>query len=171
MSRKVLWQNKWLRVVELNGWFTAHEPVNSKNNLAVAVLPYKITLKGKMYLSRYELNPAHMTAHGTIYHQPSIITGACETGSPIYHAQQELLEEAGYKIPANRFKWCGIVSPSKTSCTRMHLFSVRILGRDKRQEYTGDGSGNEAKEYADWVDAETMKWAKDPYIQTIMMRM
>lgn len=166
-SRKVLFDSKWLRIVELDGWFHASEPSRSQHNMAVAVLPYRKKKSGIEFLARFELNPAHMTDSK---HQASIITGACETGVPLYHARQELIEEAGYDIPAERFQPQGIVSPLKASATKLHLYSVRIIGKDKRQEYHGDGGEHESREFAQWVHRETMIWAKDPYIQTIMMR-
>jgi len=180
-SRKVLFDHKWLRVVELDGWFVASEPAQSKHNMAVAVLPYRVkrnktlqlmtksskyTVKHE-FLSRFERNPAHMT---DLLPQVSIITGACETGNPLYHAKMELLEEGGYDIPEDRFESVGIVSPMKASCTKLHLYTVRIYGRDKREEPKGDGSEHEKKEYASWVSKATMIGAKDPYIHTIILR-
>ena len=166
-SREVLFDSPFIRVVKLDGWFYSTEPAQSKGNLAVAVLPYRKTGHGKEFLSRFELNPAHMTDH---QHQVSIITGACETGDPLYHAKHELLEEAGYDIPEQRFNHHGFVCPAKASSMKLHLYSVRILAKDKRKEYHGDGSRNESKEFAEWVDREMMVYAKDPYIHTIMMR-
>lgn len=170
MKREVLFNNKWLRVVKLDGWFIASEAAQCINDIAVAVLPYRKDRYGTIeYLSRFELNPAHLDEPGK--HQVSIITGACETGESLYHAKMEVLEETGYDISEDRFIPHGIVCPNKTSTTKLHLFSVRILAKDKQNDYTGDGSNNEAKEYADWVSYDTMLQAKDPYIHTIMMRM
>lgn len=168
IKREVLFKNKWLRVVRLDDWFVASEPTQSKNNIAVAVLPYRKIGGVIEYLSRFELNPAHMTDKK---HQMSIITGACETGNPLYHAKMEVLEEAGYDIPEERFKSHGIVTPLKASATKLHLFSVRVYKKDKRGKYEGDGSKNESREYADWVSYDDIIWAKDPYIHTIMIRM
>jgi len=174
-NRKVLFDHKWLRVVELNGWFAASEPAASKDNLTVAVLPFrkvredntKDTIFKNQFLSRFERNPAHMT---DLLHQVSIITGACETGNPLYHAQQELKEEGGYDIPQERFRFMGEVCPMKASCSRLHLYSVRIFNKDEQVDPTGDGSIHEQKEYVSWVSRETMLAAKDPYIHTIMLR-
>ena len=181
-SRKVIFYNNWIRVVQLDDWFFASEQVQSKNNMAVAVLPYrKVKIKNDTinikeagnetykheFLSRFELNPAHMT---DLLHQSSIITGACETGNPLYHAKMELLEEGGYDIPEKRFKFMGIVSPMKASCSRLHLYTVRIYQKDKQKQTKGDGSIHEKREYASWVDRKTMIACKDPYVHTIMMR-
>ena len=172
-KRKVLFDNKWLRVVELDGWFVASEPAASKNNMAVAVLPYYYYSNpntGKYsyeFLSRFELNPAHMT---NTKHQLSVITGACETGNPLYHAKMELLEEGGYDIPEDRFKFLGVVCPLKASSTKLHLYTVRIYGKDKQIVANGDGGEHEKKEYAQWVSREEMITCKDPYVHTIMMR-
>jgi len=171
MHRKVLFKNRWLTVVELDNWFIATEPTRSKNNMAVAVLPYKKVKTSKHYenkfLSRFELNPAHMTS---LSHQASIITGACETGDPLYHAKMELLEEGGYNIPEDRFKFLGIVSPIKTSRTRLYLYTVQIYRTDIQSAIQGDGGTHEQKEYAKWIDRNQMIAAKDPYIHTIMLR-
>ncbi len=180
-KRKVLFDHKWLRVVELDGWFVASEPAQSKHNMAVAVLPYrkkKIPVIGghpveldspycHQFLARYELNPAHMT---DLLHQPAAITGACETGKPLYHAKMELLEEGGYNIPEDRFKFQGIVSPMKASCTKLHLYTVRIYQKDEQLVAKGDGGKHEQKEYASWVDRKVMVACKDPYIHTMMLR-
>ena len=180
-TRKILFDNKWLRTVLLDGWFVASEPAQSKNNTAVAVLPYRIKREKSMklcvtkdnynykheFLSRFECNPAHVI---DLLHQVSIITGACETNNPLYHAKMELLEEGGYDIPEDRFKFVGIVNPMKASCTKLHLYTVRILGKDKHIIPKGDGSKYEQKEYASWVSRDTMIAAKDPYIQTIILR-
>ena len=166
---KTLFENKWIEVVELNGWFTATKPVQSKDNKTVAVLPYRIKDNKKEFISRFELNPAHLD--GEMNHQVSIITGACETGDPLFHARMELREEAGYEIPEDRFMFHGIVRTSKTSMSKMHLYSVKINESDEQLAYSGDGSGNEAKEYAEWVSYLDMLTAKDPYIHTIMLRM
>jgi hypothetical protein len=187
-KREVIFDNKWLRVVKLDGWFVASEPAQSKDNMAVAVLPYRktflspepnpLSINGKLqpsptrkyknqFLARYELNPAHMT---DLLHQVSIITGACETGNPLYHAKMELLEEGGYDIPEDRFKFMGIVSPMKASCTKLHLYTVRICRKDECLDAKGDGGVHEAKEYAGWVDRNTIINCKDPYAQTIILR-
>ena len=174
--RKVLFKNPWLTVVELDDWFIATEPTQSKGNRAVAVLPYREVSAPpnatswqhrNEFLARFELNPAHMTG---LSHQTSIITGACETGNPLHHAKAELLEEGGYDIPEDRFVFLGIVSPIKTSCTKLHLYAVQIYLGDKQVPAQGDGGVHDRKEYAEWVSKDTMIAAKDPYIHTIIMR-
>jgi 8-oxo-dGTP pyrophosphatase MutT (NUDIX family) len=167
-SRKVLFNNKWLSVVLLDGWFVASEPSASKYNLAVAILPYRLRKTGVEFLARIERNPAHTVLK---QHQISIITGACETGNPLRHAQIELLEEGGYDIETDRLLHCGIVNPLKTSCQRLCLYSVRILSRDKQVTPAGDGSEHEQHDYAEWHSYQDMVWAKDPYIQTIILRL
>jgi 8-oxo-dGTP pyrophosphatase MutT (NUDIX family) len=175
MKRKVLFKSTHLNVVELDGWFYATEPANSEDNLAVAVLPWRIHKGAKEFLARFELNPAHLLCTGHIKctdtpHQVSIITGACETGDALYHAQHELIEEAGYYIDKSRFESCGVVSPIKSSCTKLCLYTVRIKRTDTQLDYRGDGLGNESREFAEWVDRSVMIKAKDPYIHTIMLR-
>jgi 8-oxo-dGTP pyrophosphatase MutT (NUDIX family) len=168
-TRQVLFENKWMSVVLLDGWFVASEPSASKDNMAVAVLPYRVKGGRIEYLARMEKNPAHITAPDIP--QMSIITGACETGKPLYHAKTELLEEGGYDISESRFIPCGIVNPLKGSCTRMFLYGIRIYPRDRQTEPEGDGGGHEQTESAAWQTHNEMLWAKDPYIQTIMMRL
>lgn len=169
MKREVLFNNKWLRIVLLDGWFVASEPAQCLSNKAVAVLPYRVNESGKYeYLARFELNPAHMTGQD---HQLSIITGACETGYTLHHAYHELLEEAGYDIDPSRFNYHGVVNPNKSSCTILALYSVEISDKDEQKLYRGDGSKHESKEFAKWVTREELVWAKDPYIHTIMIRM
>jgi len=175
MKRKVLFKSSHLNVIELDGWFYATEPANSEDNLAVAVLPWR-KRKGEVeFLARFELNPAHLLCSSYVKctdtpHQVSIITGACETSDPLHHAKMELLEEAGYCIDESRFKSYGVVSPIKSSCTKLCLYAVRVTAKDTQLDYRGDGSGNESKEFAQWVDRYTMVAAKDPYIQTIILR-
>lgn len=169
-TREILFEDKWLRVVKLNGWFVASEPTQSKDNMAVAVLPYKLDEEGDacQYLSRLELNPAHMEEEDK--HQISVITGACETGNPLYHAKMELLEEGGYDIPESRFNFVGMVNPMKASCTKLYLYVVEIEDTDIQGAYEGDGSDNESREDCAWFAPPLMITAKDPYIQTMIMR-
>lgn len=170
-SREILFDNKWVRVVKLNGWFVSTEPAASKDNKAVAVLPYKRDEFGDPmeFLSRLELNPAHMEDETS--QQISIITGVCETGDALYHARMELLEEGGYNIPEERFEFLGVVNPQKASCTKLHLYAVEIKEDDIQGTYEGDGSENEAKEDCAWLCSTLMITAKDPYIQSIMLRL
>ena len=167
----MIFDNKWLRVVKLNGWFISCEPGTSKDNKAVAVLPYRRDEYGDPveFLSRIELNPAHMVKDEE--HQISIITGACETGDALYHARMELIEEGGYDIPEDRFEFLGIVNPQKSSSTRLYLYAVEITDEDIQGFYEGDGSYNESKEYCEWICSTIMIIAKDPYIQTIILRL
>lgn len=174
MIKTTLYRANFIHVVKLNGWFEAVEHANCKNNISVAVLPYRLRKTGIEFLSRFELNPAHLQSDfihcADTPHQVSIITGACETGNSLYHAKHELLEEGGYDISESRFKYVGHVAPAKSSCTTMHLYVVRIISSDRRCLYAGDGTQNEKREFSEWVTRDVMIAAKDPYIHTIILR-
>jgi 8-oxo-dGTP pyrophosphatase MutT (NUDIX family) len=171
MKKQILFSNKWINVLKLDDWFVATEPATCYENTAVAVLPWRNNKQAekKQYLARFELNPAHLEKENE--HQLSIITGACETENILFHAQQELIEEAGYHIAQKRFEFHGVVRPLKTSVTEMCLFSIEIKETDIQQEYHGDGTENEKKEFVKWVSYEDLIGAKDPYIHTILLRM
>jgi len=170
MKKQILFNNKWINVIEINNWFIATEPTSCYKSRSVAVLPYRtVKFNCLEYLARFELNPAHLEKEGE--HQLSIITGVCETKDTLYHAQQELKEEAGYSLAQKRFEFLGIVRPLKTSTTKMYLYTVEIKETDQQQKYHGDGTENEKKEFAKWVSEIELINAKDPYIHTILFRM
>jgi len=170
MKKKVLFKNDWLSTYILNGWYVVSEETRCKNGQLVAVLPWRVKNNEVQYLARFEENLAH-GGEGK-FSDVSIITGGCETKDILYHAQEELAEEAGYHVDRDRFRSHGVCKPLKSSMSTMNLFSVRIISKDVRREAKGDGSHGEQGSFCDWVDRRTLIIeGKDPYIHTIMMRM
>lgn len=168
-EKKLLFENKWLNVYELAGWFVASSPARSKDHKAVAVLPYIVDEDGDpvTFLARLEYNPAHGATKDCL--DVSIITGACETGDQLHHAKMELLEESGYDIEEDRFEHMGMVRLGKADMTEMHLYAVEITAYDIQGDQIPDGD-NESVEDVMWVSAPVMLTSKDPYTQTIMLR-
>ena len=76
--KKVLFENRWMNVVELDNWYVCTDEVRTSNNNFVCVLPFRHTHDGVEFLMRYEHNPAHGNKPGVM--GLSCITGQCETG-------------------------------------------------------------------------------------------
>lgn len=181
MKKKVLYNNKWINLVELDNWYVCTDEVRTKNNNFVCVLPYAYAhnyaigmdkMMPSIYLLRKEYNPAHDKYNLGLHRLGlSCITGQCETGSIKYHAVQELKEEGGYTIPADRFIYLGSCMPLKSSMANMHLFAVCIDTTDVPHKATGDGTKGEENAHPIWETKSTLLQCKDPYIHTAFLRL
>jgi len=168
MKKEILYANKWINVIKLDDWYVCTDEVRTKNNDFVCVLPYTITNSGiKKYLLRMEHNPAHQEKGNVL----SVITGQCETGVVLYHAEQELKEEGGYTIESSRFISLGTCMPLKSSMAKMNMFAVQIFSNDIPHEAKGDGTIGENNSYPIWTDRTNVLECKDPYAQSALLRL
>lgn len=168
MKREVLFKNSWLSTVLLNGWYVATEETRTINDNLVAVMPWRLFDNQRLILARREENLAH---YGEKKFPLGTITGGCEKYLDIKkHAQEELMEEGGYRIPLKRFRKHGICYPLKSSKAKMHLYSVQIFPSETRKRSTGDGSIGEEDSSCQWITGDQFLRTKDPYGHTIFMR-
>jgi len=171
MEKEILYENRWMNMVKLEGWYVCTDEVRTMNNDFVFVLPYLKKVQDPApheYLLRVEYNPAHSE-----YKETSCITGQCESGVVRYHAQMELKEEGGYTVPMKRLQYLGHCNPFKSSMAKIHMFAIEIKKTDKQHEASGDGTAGEEGAYPIWVprDGNEILMCKDPYVHTAIMRL
>lgn len=161
VKRKKLWGNKWLEVIEHDGWFTA---AHNTHGDGVSVLGVDFD-EGK-FLIRVEHNPAHDP--GFI---KTALTGSIEGGlTALQTAVKELKEESGYVAEENRFRYLDWVYPSKFSDYKLHLFAVDLSGL-KQGRIDGDGTRGEAGAYVEWHELESALQIRDPSVAAIIARL
>jgi hypothetical protein len=171
MSKQLLFKNEWLSTMLYNGWYVATEETRCRNTL-VCVLPYRRVSNKFEFLLRYEHNPAHESEDSDMKeYVPSAITGGCEKYNPKQHAVEELAEEGGYHMRAERMIFLGTCRPLKSSSCTMHIYAVSISALDVQTNASGDGTPGETGAWPDWVDEEELLRCKDPYIHTALLRL
>ncbi len=166
ITKQKLWGNKWINVMEADGWFTY------SNNAAgtgegVSVLGFKEFNGGAEaeFLIRSENNPAH---GGFIN---CSLTGTIETGdTPLYTAKKELLEESGYSAEESEFIYLGWVYPSKFSDYRQHLYAVDLTGK-MQGDLKGDGTFGEEGASVFWLPMNEAIQLNYPSIGSTMLRL
>ena len=129
---KTLFENKFISTFETDeGYVFSHD--SRCNGQIVAILPF--IPDPLQFLIRFEVTPCHQ--NGEIYN--SSITGGVENDDVEETAIQELEEEAG--LIAEKFELIniGIIYPSKSQDTVIHLFGLDITGKEIG-EAMGDGS-------------------------------
>lgn len=147
MSRRVLWENGWIRVVEIDGWYTCTELcVDGRKTDGVLVIGLRMELSQPEFLVRME----HTPCHGEGLNLTSITGNIDEGETPGQAAVRELLEESGYSAQESRMKYLGWVYPSKASDYKQHLFAVDLTGLPQG-DIVGDGTKGEEGAYSMWV--------------------
>jgi 8-oxo-dGTP pyrophosphatase MutT (NUDIX family) len=133
---KILYDNKWLQLKEIDGYVYSHEI--RCNGIIVMVLPYRRTGSNFEFLVRAEITPC-WSKKPTL----SAMTGGAESPEgPAEDVVRELYEEAGYRVKADQLKFLGMVRASKSADTYYHLFTIDVTGMTPDQA-TGDGSKND----------------------------
>lgn len=162
-----LFRNHFLAVIERDGYAFVRE-VRCDGHI-VSVLPYRDSSKGRQYLARREICPAH----AALNQQPELcsITGGVDSGnSPVETARLELMEEAGYTIDTANFVSLGIVKPSKAMDTVAHLFAINVSGV-QRQRARGDGSRWERGATVQWISESEGLDIEDPLFVVAFARL
>jgi 8-oxo-dGTP pyrophosphatase MutT (NUDIX family) len=161
---KILFQNKYLAVIDRDGYIFSRE-VRCDGKI-ISVLPFRNRANGMEFLARQEICPAH----GPELELCSI-TGGVEAGESIQQAaKEELLEEAGYEVNLDELINLGVAQPSKSADTTVYLFAVDIS--EKTQMVAkGDGTPLEASGSVQWVDHGQAIQITDPLIVTAVVRL
>jgi len=157
----VLWQDKWIQVLDMGGW-TIYR--HTGTNKGIAILVYRDEPKG--FLIRVENVPPH---GGMV---ETSVTGTVElTESLKETCSKELAEETGYSAEPSEFKDLGFIHTSKASDFKLYMFAVDVTGK-KQGELTGDGSEGEKGASVKWVDRKyAVTKVSAPSIPTMIARL
>lgn len=156
MSDELLFENKWIQVLERDDWYTfTHNPATDGKAIMVLVYDFNDPDDLKL-LGRYEHNPAH-TGGSRSPKDSSMeltsITGSYEKDMTLEEvAIMELEEEAGLLAEVEELESLGMIYPSKGSDTEIHLYAIDGAGRELKKP-TGDGSKGEENAYVEWMNA------------------
>jgi len=164
MVDKILFQNKFLALVDRNGYTFSREV--RCDGVIVSILPYRHMANGLEFLARLEICPAH----GPDLERCSI-TGGVQSGQMLEDTVvQELWEEAGYRATPGELVSLGQVRPSKSADTRVYLFAIDV-GHKQQAPPQGDGTALEATASVEWVNYKQGIQIKDPLFVTMMTRL
>ena len=168
---KMLFHNDWLSLKEKDGKYVySHE--ERCNGHMVAVLGWRSKEQSLEILGRYEVCPAHDDGL-----KLCSLTGGIDKNNgdweklALEFAEKELKEESGITIPKKKFKSLGIVRPTKSTDTYVHLFSVELMNEEPLSEPEGDGSEGEKGSYCKWVSYDEAVNCKDPLLHSMMLRL
>lgn len=171
MAQKVLWANKWMSVVQQDGWYTF---VRSNAGDGVSVLGYRKdpnknsfeTADDYQYLIRIESTPCHGPGL-----RSTSLTGTIEGDlDHLETAQKELLEESGYSALPEELQYLGWVYPSKFSDYVQYLYAVDLTGKPQG-EILGDGTLGEKDATVQWVSLASALRVHDPSVSAIIVRL
>lgn len=162
---KTLFSNPWLSLKDTNGYIFSHEQRSGGKAVAILVVDSN---KPDRVLLRYETVPCHFDSENgpTIV---SITGGRDGNDRPIDTCLKELEEEAGYKATEDEVQLLGVVRPSKSADTIIHLFVYDAAGKTQG-EALGDGSDGEKDAYTKWGSIEDAINCKDPLMSTMIAR-
>jgi len=163
MDDKILYEGKWLSILERDGWY--HFSRQTTGEGVVYVLIYHRDWL-KSILGRYEICPAHGDSVPTL----TSISGQVEHGrDPADVAVAEVYEEAGYRITRDQLIDLGKVNLTKSTDTLGHLYAVDVSGLE-RGDAPGDGLLGERKSYCNWVSEWDALMCKCPVMATLLAR-
>lgn len=153
MSDKVLYENKWVSLMETpDGYVYSHETRCKGHTVSVMV----VNSKAEKILGRFEMTPAHGPQT-----KLCSITGGVEHDDPVSTALHELEEEAGIVVTADKLISLGTVWQSKSADTVVHLFCIEYDGPINRNP-AGDGSAGEVGSTVEWVSVDDAIACGDP---------
>ncbi|MCU0497644.1 MAG: NUDIX hydrolase [Anaerolineae bacterium] len=142
---QILYQNRFVALVERDHYTFLHE-IRSDGRLIV-IVPFRMENGAIQWLARVEICPAH-----SMTPKRCAITGGVDPDETILQAaQNELYEEAGYRVSAEALIDLGFVYPSKSADTIATLYSVDLTGQTAETP-PSDGSHWEQGTGVDWVD-------------------
>lgn len=155
MQDDILFENKWIQVIERDGWYTFMHSVYSEGK-AIMCLVYDFSGNIPKLLARFEHNPAHPNgtrSESNPKQEMTSITGSYEKGMSIEEVVlMELEEEAGIIASLDELESLGEVYSNKASDTVIHLYAIDGSGKTLNPP-KGDGSVGEEGAYVEWMDA------------------
>lgn len=167
---ETLHDNPWLslQVVRdpergVNGYVFSHE--TRCQGRIVAVLPYRETPAGRVYMVRQETTPCW-----SMEQQLSAVTGGYEGGDIEDDAVREVAEETGYLITRAELLDLGESYGSKSSDTVYRLFAVDLTGKTPGAA-ASDGSRLEAEGSTAWLLDNALAHVKDPQVALMYVRL
>jgi len=163
---KVLFENKWISVIERDGWYTlSHQPTGPEG---VAVFVYDS--KRNKALARYEHCPAHCKPEEFYI---TAITGSMdkEGKSPLDIAVMELEEEAGLITTPGSLVSLGTCLPMKSSDYKQHLFALDYDSSLPLLKPSGDGTEGEEGAYVEWVSLPELVFCSAPSVGLSVARL
>ena len=161
---KELFRNQYLAVIERDGYTFSREI--RCDGVIVSLLPFRNNSDEIEFLARLEICPAH----GPELELCSITGGVEPRGVIEEAAQQELWEEAGFRVDVDELISLGQVRPSKSADTVVHLFAVDVT--EKAQSTApGDGSCFETNASVVWVDYDQGIQIADSVFVTAITRL
>jgi len=166
MTDTILFQNRWVKVIDRDGYTMVHGAGN-----AVAVLPFRgavgqATTADVEFLARIEPCPPH----GPKPHLCGITGGIEGREKPVDAAVRETFEESGFRVTREQLVRLGMVWPSKMSTTIMHLFAVDVSSVPWETP-PGDGTVYEAQSMTVWLPYEKSALVPDAVYCSMMLRL
>jgi hypothetical protein len=162
-------ENAWLslRAVRepeqgVSGYFFSHE--NSCQGRKVAVLPYKRTDTGIMFLVKSEVTPCW-----SMEPVKSAVTGGYEGVNILEDAIREMEEETGYVITEAMLESLGTCYASKSADTIYDLFAVNVSDIIPG-EMLGDGTRLESEAKCYWMKLSEASTIQDAQFCTMLLR-
>lgn len=160
----VLFKNKYLAVIDRNGYIFSRE-VRCDGEI-VAIVPFRLVDEDLEFLARLEICPAH----GPEAELCSITGGKDQNETVIATAQNELAEEVGYHVYPLELIALGPVRPSKSADTIVHLFAIDVTDKPQSKAL-GDGTIFEQGSSVKWLTYEQSLEVADPLFVTAVVRL
>jgi 8-oxo-dGTP pyrophosphatase MutT (NUDIX family) len=155
--------NKWVGLFETtDGYVYASE---LRGGSIVAVLGYKETDEGILFVGRFESVPCHDDKMKLVS-----LTGMMEEGEdPKEAAVREMAEESGVEIDKDDLIDLGTVKPAKAMDTTFYLFGVDI-GDKTPEKGPGDGSSGEKGTYCKLVPMRDIVKSDNSILHSLLVR-
>lgn len=167
---KQLFDNEWISVFETEDGYVYAKDVRGG---FVAFLGWRKNDEGEMeYLARFEKVPSRYPDK-TMENLPITmvsLSGTVEEGDSAEEtAVREVMEESGYEISEDDLVDLGIVCPSKSMYSRVHLYAADLTGKEKK-DAKGDGSKYEDEAHCEFVTFDELVYSDDPVLHSLFMR-
>jgi 8-oxo-dGTP pyrophosphatase MutT (NUDIX family) len=166
--KEILWSNDWMKVVQVDGWFTCYEKLDGISVLILDPLHNKI-------LMRREYCPPYVEEKGQL--ALTSLTGGIEKKEynliDAYEtAVKEVEEESGIKISKEDLSYHGSIYSTKASEHQTHLFSLEYDSNiPLPSDIKGDGTLGEEGAFVEWHDfEEVLLNTKSPCILSTIVR-